>query len=362
MPVHRAAAYDTAGFLKWFHAVTLHAVLVLPALAWVLGRSDRSASERTGIVRAAAVAYVVLAVLVLVTSVVVTLGDCTHRKLASAVRASPSRSRTSGTTPIHVCLADLAALAERCAAWDAVFCWDHLSRKGEPATDPAGRPGRDGDRDRARAAGRHGHAARPATAGQGGARDRGAGSPLATAGSSSGWGSEPTTTRSSRPSTTRPTGSSAAQMLDEALDVVTALWTGEPVDHARPALPGATAAGFRPTPVQQPRIPIWVAGTWPARPAFRRAARYDGLFPTFRDLDAPDNVHLTLAEAVAYSVAHRDVPCPARRRDRGHSPVAGPAGRLRGSRSHLVGGDDRLVPQGRRTRCGCVVAAGPPSA
>ena len=32
-------------------------------------------------------------------------------------------------------LADLASLAER-SGWDAVFCWDHLSRKGEPATDP----------------------------------------------------------------------------------------------------------------------------------------------------------------------------------------------------------------------------------
>ncbi len=32
-------------------------------------------------------------------------------------------------------LADLAGLAER-SGWDGVFCWDHLSRYGEPATDP----------------------------------------------------------------------------------------------------------------------------------------------------------------------------------------------------------------------------------
>jgi hypothetical protein len=32
--------------------------------------------------------------------------------------------------------------------------------------------------------------------------------------------------------------------------------------------------------VQQPRIPIWVAGGWPAaRGAFRRAARFDGVYP-----------------------------------------------------------------------------------
>jgi len=35
----RTLAYDTAGYLKWFHAVTLHAVLVLPAVAWLLARS-----------------------------------------------------------------------------------------------------------------------------------------------------------------------------------------------------------------------------------------------------------------------------------------------------------------------------------
>lgn len=36
------AAYDTAGYLKWFHAITLHAVLVLPALAWLLARTRRT--------------------------------------------------------------------------------------------------------------------------------------------------------------------------------------------------------------------------------------------------------------------------------------------------------------------------------
>src|SRR3970282_1786048 len=36
---------------------------------------------------------------------------------------------------------------------------------------------------------------------------------------------------------------------------------------------------FEPRPVQRPRIPIWVAGFWPARAPFRRAARWDGVFP-----------------------------------------------------------------------------------
>ncbi len=34
---------------------------------------------------------------------------------------------------------------------------------------------------------------------------------------------------------------------------------------------------FRPTPVQRPRIPIWVVGAWPAERSMARAARWDGL-------------------------------------------------------------------------------------
>ncbi len=68
------------------------------------------------------------------------------------------------------------------------------------------------------------------------------------------------------------------QMLDEALDVLAGLWSGEPFSyegtHYR-----VRAAHFLPPPVQQPRIPIWVGGTWPNKAPFRRAARWDGAFP-----------------------------------------------------------------------------------
>jgi hypothetical protein len=36
---------------------------------------------------------------------------------------------------------------------------------------------------------------------------------------------------------------------------------------------------FLPTPVQRPRVPVWIGGNWPARPPMRRAARWDGAFP-----------------------------------------------------------------------------------
>ena len=70
-----------------------------------------------------------------------------------------------------------------------------------------------------------------------------------------------------------------AERLDESLDVLTALWTGADVDFDGKHLRVHTVA-LTPTPVQQPRIPIWVAATWPGRQGpFRRAARFDGVFP-----------------------------------------------------------------------------------
>ncbi|MDQ4040795.1 MAG: LLM class flavin-dependent oxidoreductase, partial [Actinomycetota bacterium] len=65
------------------------------------------------------------------------------------------------------------------------------------------------------------------------------------------------------------------------LEVLTALWSGEPVEHAGERF-AVTGAALRPTPLQRPRIPIWVAGFWPNRPPFRRAARFDGALPLTR--------------------------------------------------------------------------------
>lgn len=80
-----------------------------------------------------------------------------------------------------------------------------------------------------------------------------------------------------------------AAMLDEGLAVLTGLWSGEPFtfagDHYQ-----VRNAQLLPRPVQQPRIPIWVGGTWPRTPAFRRAARWDGVYP------GSPHGNLTLAE------------------------------------------------------------------
>ncbi len=59
-------AYQVAGFLKDLHAVTLHAILVLPGLAWWLQRRQIREARQLSIVRGAIAAYVALSVAALV--------------------------------------------------------------------------------------------------------------------------------------------------------------------------------------------------------------------------------------------------------------------------------------------------------
>ena len=67
-------------------------------------------------------------------------------------------------------------------------------------------------------------------------------------------------------------------MLDEALAVLTRLWSGEEVSY-RGQHYQLSHVRFLPTPVQTPRIPIWVAGIWPHKKPFRRATQFDGVYP-----------------------------------------------------------------------------------
>jgi len=68
-----------------------------------------------------------------------------------------------------------------------------------------------------------------------------------------------------------------AEKLDEGLDVLAGLWSGETFsfngNHYQ-----VKEACFLPPPVQSPRIPVWVCGAWSEKKApFRRAARWDGV-------------------------------------------------------------------------------------
>ncbi|MEU3692255.1 hypothetical protein [Streptomyces narbonensis] len=59
-----AEAYRSAGFLRPAHAVTMHAVLLLPSLAWLLSRTRRPDAERLRLIRVTVAAYGVGAALV----------------------------------------------------------------------------------------------------------------------------------------------------------------------------------------------------------------------------------------------------------------------------------------------------------
>ncbi|MDT0462075.1 hypothetical protein [Streptomyces gibsoniae] len=56
---HQQAAYDSTAPLKPLHGVSLHAVLVLPALTWLLSRTAWSATAKRRVLRAAVGAYTV---------------------------------------------------------------------------------------------------------------------------------------------------------------------------------------------------------------------------------------------------------------------------------------------------------------
>jgi alkanesulfonate monooxygenase SsuD/methylene tetrahydromethanopterin reductase-like flavin-dependent oxidoreductase (luciferase family) len=66
-----------------------------------------------------------------------------------------------------------------------------------------------------------------------------------------------------------------AQMLDEALNVIVGLWSGEPFSFQGVHYQ-VNRLKFLPRPVQKPRIPIWVGGAYPNQGPMKRAARWDG--------------------------------------------------------------------------------------
>jgi alkanesulfonate monooxygenase SsuD/methylene tetrahydromethanopterin reductase-like flavin-dependent oxidoreductase (luciferase family) len=71
-----------------------------------------------------------------------------------------------------------------------------------------------------------------------------------------------------------------AERLDEGLELLDRYWSGEPVTHHGRHY-DVDDVTLLPTPVQRPRVPIWIGGYWPRRRPMRRAARWDGAVPLF---------------------------------------------------------------------------------
>lgn len=96
-----------------------------------------------------------------------------------------------------------------------------------------------------------------------------------------------------------------AEKLDEGLAILAGLWSGEVFDfqgkHYR-----VEAVRFLPRPLQSPRIPVWIAGFWPNRRPFRRAARWDGLYVGTEKVTGEVLTPADLEEVIAYVTAHRE--------------------------------------------------------
>ena len=69
-----------------------------------------------------------------------------------------------------------------------------------------------------------------------------------------------------------------AELLDEGLDVLAGLWSGERFSYSGQHFT-VDPVRFTPPPVQRPRIPVWVGGVLPAARPIARAARWDGMVP-----------------------------------------------------------------------------------
>ncbi len=95
-----------------------------------------------------------------------------------------------------------------------------------------------------------------------------------------------------------------AAMLDEGLAVLTGLWQGEPFSFAGTHYQ-VNGAHFLPQPRQHPRIPIWVAGFWPNKKPFRRAAQWDGVCPVNRESLAVPLTPADFRAILAYIRQHR---------------------------------------------------------
>ena len=175
---------------------------------------------------------------------------------------------------------ELAVTAEE-AGWDGLFLWDHMWRPPDDVEDVAdtwitlaavaavtrrfdwGRPS-----PRSPAAGRTRSPARrsPSITSPSGRLTLGVGLGVNTGGELERFGEV-------------ADQSVMAERLDEALEVILGLWSGEVVDHHGRHFQ-VDHVRFRPGPVQRPRIPVWGAANGGCGPKpLRRAARLDGLFP-----------------------------------------------------------------------------------
>jgi alkanesulfonate monooxygenase SsuD/methylene tetrahydromethanopterin reductase-like flavin-dependent oxidoreductase (luciferase family) len=108
------------------------------------------------------------------------------------------------------------------------------------------------------------------------------------------------------------------ELLDESLEVLLALLSGEPVTHKGRHF-DVDCPPLLPRPVQDP-VPAWGACRWPYRRPLARAARLQGCFPIFGGTGplsyGPAEIHAVRAELTRLGApsSHQIVVCGATRR------------------------------------------------
>ena len=101
-----------------------------------------------------------------------------------------------------------------------------------------------------------------------------------------------------------------AEKLDEGLAIYDGLMRGQPFAYAGTHYSvEATDFAPPPPPVQQPRVPVWVVGAYPAARSLRRAAQWDGIIPTKtgqgdEDPFSTDDLRRTVAAVKEVREAH----------------------------------------------------------
>jgi alkanesulfonate monooxygenase SsuD/methylene tetrahydromethanopterin reductase-like flavin-dependent oxidoreductase (luciferase family) len=114
-----------------------------------------------------------------------------------------------------------------------------------------------------------------------------------------------------------------AELMDECMDIVTGLWSGQPFEYAGrhytvspiefPAL-GHT--------IQQPRVPVWCVGVINKQRSMDRALRWDGLLPQVIDENGAREATLDEIAAVRQQVGDRDYDIIVEGEGSQHSPAA----------------------------------------
>ena len=100
------------------------------------------------------------------------------------------------------------------------------------------------------------------------------------------------------------------EMLDEGLEIIAGLQSGENF-HFKGKHYKIEKTVFNPKPVQQPRVPIWVAGKWPNKKPYRRAAKWDGVVPIHRSRNIKEYLTINEVEEIKqYIEEHRLIDLP----------------------------------------------------